>query len=160
MPRRRRTRSHSAVDLPSTSTSPDDGRIIPLISRSAVVLPDPLRPSSTSVSPASIGECQIVENSSIADAEVTSRNSTALMSAIGRAFRRSPTRRSTHWRTAVPSAAPADAARSPPRGTCGRTRSRWFRRRANGTVRSSAPICTSCAMRDRRCISTLDWRSF
>ena len=36
----------------STSTSPAEGRIIPLISRSAVVLPEPLRPSSTSVSPA------------------------------------------------------------------------------------------------------------
>ena len=46
-------KGHSRVDRPLTNTSPDVGRSIPLVSFSAVLFPDPLRPSSTKVSPAS-----------------------------------------------------------------------------------------------------------
>ena len=51
MLRRRRMGSHSRVELPSTWISPALGSSRRLMSLSVVVLPDPLRPSSTSVSP-------------------------------------------------------------------------------------------------------------
>src|ERR1044072_2948948 len=51
MLRRRCIASHSIVDLPSTRTSPAVGSSKRLMSLSVVVLPDPLRPSKTSVSP-------------------------------------------------------------------------------------------------------------
>jgi hypothetical protein len=41
------------VDRPSTRTCPDVGNNIPLVNFKAVLLPDPLRPSKTKVSPAS-----------------------------------------------------------------------------------------------------------
>src|SRR5579885_873676 len=51
--RRRRIGSHSRTGLPSTSTSPSVASIRRLTSFSVVVLPQPLWPSSTSVSPLS-----------------------------------------------------------------------------------------------------------
>src|SRR5271165_1205311 len=51
MLRRSAMRSQSFVERPCTSTAPPVGSSIPLIIRSKVVLPLPLRPSSISVSP-------------------------------------------------------------------------------------------------------------
>src|SRR5512135_2855224 len=48
---RRRMVSHAVVARPSTSTSPSVGSRSRLISFSVVVLPEPLRPSNTRVSP-------------------------------------------------------------------------------------------------------------
>src|ERR1022692_3038379 len=48
-----RTGSQRRVGVPSTSTSPALGKSKPFTILSAVVLPEPLRPSSTNVSPAS-----------------------------------------------------------------------------------------------------------
>src|SRR5207245_539340 len=52
MPRRSRVASSACVSCPATRISPAVGSSRRLISLSVVVLPDPLRPSSTSVSPA------------------------------------------------------------------------------------------------------------
>src|SRR5580698_9590164 len=51
MLRRRRIGSHLAVERPLTRTSPSLGVRRPLISLRVVVLPEPLRPSNTTVSP-------------------------------------------------------------------------------------------------------------
>ena len=51
MLRRRRMGSHTSVERPSTATSPSLGSSRRLISFSVVVLPEPLRPKSTRVSP-------------------------------------------------------------------------------------------------------------
>src|ERR1700730_8777159 len=48
--RRSRMASHSMVDFPSTTTAPDEGTSMRLMSRSKVVFPLPLRPSKTNVS--------------------------------------------------------------------------------------------------------------
>src|ERR1700675_513191 len=49
--RRSRIASQSTVDFPTTTTSPDDGTSIRLMSLRRVVFPLPLRPSETNVSP-------------------------------------------------------------------------------------------------------------
>jgi hypothetical protein len=65
------------VDFPSTTTSPDEGTSIRLMSLRRVVFPLPLRPSKTNVSP----ELTDIESSEIRGADlpltlyVTSRNS-------------------------------------------------------------------------------------
>src|ERR1700733_2159663 len=51
MLRRRRIGSHFVVERPLTRTSPSLGVRRPLISLRVVVLPEPLRPSNTTVSP-------------------------------------------------------------------------------------------------------------
>ena len=58
----KRMGSHSRVDLPFTRTSPRVGNSIPLVILSAVVLPDPLRPSNTNVSPGLHGKVYVREN--------------------------------------------------------------------------------------------------
>ena len=144
-----------AVVLPSTSTSPEVGSIMPLIRRSAVVLPEPLRPSSTSVSPGSIEKCQVVEDGAIADAEVDVAKLDDAHRSVGTAFRRSPIRdRSTGARSVQPARSPMRAISSA-RNLCDDS-VQMVSPAAKGTVRSSAPMRTSCAMRERRCISIRD----
>src|SRR5438093_12190111 len=82
MPRRRRTGSEAVVARPWTSTSPEVGKSRPLTIFSAVVLPEPLRPSSTTVSPGSMASERRDRISRPPIRYETSRNSTIAL--IGR----------------------------------------------------------------------------
>src|SRR5690242_13268788 len=90
MARLSRTGSHSLVRLPCTRTSPPVGINIALMRRSAVVLPEPLRPSSTSVSPGSTVKFRWLRMVRPPMAKLTSRNSTALISCREQRFRERP----------------------------------------------------------------------
>src|SRR5215207_6313079 len=73
--------SQSTVGLPLTITSPEVGSIKRLINLMVVVLPEPLRPSSTRVSPRST--CKLRWANSVLpldSAKLTSRNSMAISS--------------------------------------------------------------------------------
>ena len=74
MLRRSSMRSQSVVARCSTSTWPEVGNSRPFTILSAVVFPEPLRPSSTSVRPARRGS-QIVQDEIAADAIGDVRNS-------------------------------------------------------------------------------------
>src|ERR1700730_16773891 len=69
--------SHCRVVRPSTRTWPAVGNSIPLVILSAVVLPDPLRPSSTRVSPASTEKLTPDNTTRPAISYDTFRNSTS-----------------------------------------------------------------------------------
>ena len=71
--------SHSTLARPSMSTWPRVGRSMPLVIFSAVVLPEPLRPSRTRVSPASTAKLTPASIGRPPISYDTSRNSTTLM---------------------------------------------------------------------------------
>ncbi len=65
--------SQSVVGRPSTKISPLEGNSRPFTIFSAVVLPEPLRPNKTSVSPGSIRKLKIVQDQVAADAKTNVR---------------------------------------------------------------------------------------
>src|SRR2546426_1122483 len=81
MRRRSRMASHSVVFVPSTKTSPDVGSRRRLISLSVVVLPEPLRPRRTMVSPATIFNERFSTRARPLIAYAALRNSTTLIMA-------------------------------------------------------------------------------
>ena len=67
MRRRSRMGSHSADDLPSNQISPEVGCTRPFTAFKRVVLPEPLRPSSTTVSPSPDAQTDIAQDRPPAD---------------------------------------------------------------------------------------------